>query len=404
MASRVACLVIAVVLPAKLAAQQATATLDYRLSGSVGGTALSPVRDDCRGSFSFNASAFGQNPGSTYLPPTPFTGRCDLRNTSGTPLAFGGRAELLSYATKPATFDPADPSGYRLAQLGARADIVSELRQWDPRTGLAPAGQPSTGRWTASTTATFADFLRVVDPSDPSIRVSRLALEFELSGSFRIGPFPGAGGFGSASAGFTLFASESATGGFALYDRSRSQSGPDLTVGRGEETSSRLEGAITESLAACTNASTTCTRIRLEIGPPFFDAIGQTAVTFFNNGVPIPLTVSNIELQLGLTASVFSADVAYLDLRGNAINERVTRADFANTLSFVGVQAFDANDQDITSVLRFASLENVAQTDPVPPIDPDPPVTAVPEPGSAALLALGLGALLVAARRGVRRG
>lgn len=411
-----ACLAATVSLPPDLTAQNATATLQYDVRGFLPPapvTPLQPVRDDCNGTFTFNASAFGQNAGSSYLPPAPFTGTCDLRNTAGTPLAFGGRAEVFSYARRPDTFDPANPSDYRLAQLGARAEIVSELRQWDPNTGLAPAGEPSTGRWSASATATFADFLRVVDPTDPTIRVNRLALEFELSGNFSIGPFAGAGGFGGASAGFTLFATPQFNAPSALYSRTRSQSGPDATVGRGEVTSSQSEGAITESLGACSSSSAaTCTRVRLEIGPAFFDVIGQAAITLFDSGIPIPPSVSNIELQLALTASVNSADVAYLNLFGNTLNERTTRADFANTLSFVSVQAFDANDEDITSVLRFASLGDPLPPDGgdhdtgdddggtgTPPSDPNPPTTAVPEPGSVVLLAVGLGGLHVVTRR-----
>jgi hypothetical protein len=374
--------VAAAIAPALGAQPQATATLGYdvRSFGS-----LTPVRDDCNGRFTFNASAFGQNPGDSYLPPAPFTGTCDLRNTSGTPLAFGGRAEVFSYAQKPAAFDPANPSDYKLAKLGARAEIVTELRQWDPLTGQAPAGDPATGRWSAGASANFSDFLRVVDPTNPSVRVSLLFLEFELTGSFTIGPFPGAGGFGGANAGFTLFVSQNIDGGYAFYERNRSQSGPDLTVGRGEQTSTTTDGPITEAGPCKIGKGPTC--IRLAIGPTFFDVIGQTAVSLFDNGIPIPRNVSDIALELGLTANVSSADVAYFDRRGSTINERITRADFANTLSFVGVEAFDAENNDITSVLRFESLEN-----PMPP-------TVVPEPGSIALLAVGLGGLLVAVRR-----
>lgn len=253
--------------------------------------------------------------------------------------------------------------------LGQLAEIGASARIDAIRSG--PAAAPGY-QWTdASAAASFVDDIRL----NPLATPNQMVLSFALTGGFhQVVPlqFYPVNSPASAQVQVTFYA---ATGsyfqgpngvGFGVYSE-----------GSTNERTQFIDG-VARSAGLFNTASNPAAYTATEAAPGLYQITLGPA--YFANPNATDLRLS---LTLGASASLYA-------FAGFATDTMTAEADYAHTLQMTGLQALDAQGNDITqeAVLSFASTQ----------------AAAVPEPGALALMLMGLG-VLVAARSGrpVRR-
>jgi hypothetical protein len=293
------------------------------------------------------------------------TGFQQLIQSCGVPSAGTADAHNLAYFQAPSVFDPTNPSAYQLARLGTYSGLGVEVHSNAGGTGRS-IHDPLL-RLTAQTSASYLDYLML-----GSVRPASLQLDFHLSGELRLGAelnWP----YGMQVDNFYGVDAQS---GFLYPDGSFGSTAPYAYGGVSAHRQLAIVGGtptVTTTINGHPMGATTFsetanpmggTDVRVTLGADYFANSAHNAVSL------------GLRLASYATGPAWSfKDLPY----GTLLTGNEIAADFANTFTMVGLQAFDENGQDITSsaVLGFHSL------------------LAVPEPGTWALWLAGLGGVVV---------
>jgi len=274
-------------------------------------------------------------------------------------------------AQAPSVFNPLDPLNYRLAQLGARSSLGIEVHSYY---GTGRSFNEPTTAVTAQASARFRDYLML-----GSQRPASLQLSFHLSGDLHVDP-----ALAGTDNPYQLDAiyGVTAASGYQASDGVFASSDP-YAYGRVEVRRQLKQFGATPTVLPWVNSRPGSAFTFTET-PNFFGGTIVRVVLgadFFSN------PVSNLVLlELGLTSSVHGPAWTFKDLAyGTVLTGKDLTADFGSTFEMVGLQAFDAAGQDITTsaVLGFQSLQ------------------PVPEPQAWLLLAAGLVGVALRCRRPV---
>lgn len=278
----------------------------------------------------------------------------------------GGSGTLANtaYFERPSQFNPQAPGAYQLARLGASS--IAQVEIMSSAGGTPHDWRDPVPTLQAQAYTHFTNYLVL-----GAVMPAQLTLSFHLSGELRLGSAFDAGHVWRADTRYAVavqsghFASDGAFGSFSPFARGSVDVARQLRSGlSAPEVSYLVDASPVGSLAfAELTSASGGTEVRLTLGRDFFD----------NAANPV------LGLDLQLLTLVHAPAWAFANLAfGTVLTGNEVAADYANTFVMTGVQALDADGNDITAsaVLGLHSL------------------LAVPEPGSAALWLAGLAGLL----------
>ena len=314
-----------------------------------------------------NLDAWTGRPGAT----TPLTGCIPTVFNAGglqtrgqdcsVPQAGTATTSNRGIVEAPSAFDPSAPASYQLARLGASSSLGVELHAF---AGTGRSFNDSPLAVTAQTSVRYRDYLLL-----GAVRPASLQLTFHLSGELRIDPaFTGAFNTFQVDAIYGV----SAGAGYIASDGAFAAQAPEAYGLVQAHRQLGLPGATPTVVLSGDSYPNQGALTRLETRGPQggTDVVVTLGADFFNNPVN-----NLVALELSLATSVHGPAWTFKDLpSGTVLTGREISADFDSTFAMVGLQAFDADGEDITASagLGLQSLQ------------------AVPEPQAWLLLLAGL--------------
>lgn len=280
-----------------------------------------------------------------------------------TPDGGSGTVTNTAYFRRPSAFDPSNPAAYSLARLGASSTAQVEVMS-TAGTTHDPQSRPQAV--TASAFARYTDYLLLGDATPAS-----MTLRLHLSGTLLMGgafpqghPFQAneyhgigvqSGHFSGGDGAFGSFDPFAAGGAATRQELRQGMSQPNVTT--------TITRSAANDFGYLQVPGTGGTDIIVTLGASFFDNPANKVLL----------------LELYLTTSIYAPAWEFANLPyGTVLTGNEISANFGSTFTMTGLQALDADGNDITAaaVLGLQSLQ------------------PVPEPGSAVLLGLGLLAFL----------